>query len=288
MITMPNADSHNARVLQEDNTELAYEFARKFPGYTAENLSEKGVSRRTQSNRLTLVDSYSHTMLAGRSTRLPRAASALSPRTTRLCQPSARTLRSSSAPQPSHRTSSSEGHSRSSSSLAPVLAQDGRDLDVRCLSRLSLILALYASLLAAYLTAARAAWARFLAASSGGSKASLASLLASHVALRLDAVSGLFCATSCTPEKVALALRVAARRLLTSGVLDAATRFALASSLSAARCRLPPWLRRSLTSGLAFTAAIFCLYSGLATVAKRLATTDGKIIGVISPPGVRL
>ena len=26
MITMPNADSHVERVLQEDNTELAYEF----------------------------------------------------------------------------------------------------------------------------------------------------------------------------------------------------------------------------------------------------------------------
>ena len=26
MIAMPNADSHNARVLQEDNTDLAYEF----------------------------------------------------------------------------------------------------------------------------------------------------------------------------------------------------------------------------------------------------------------------
>ena len=25
MIAMPNADSHNSRVLQEDNTELAYE-----------------------------------------------------------------------------------------------------------------------------------------------------------------------------------------------------------------------------------------------------------------------
>jgi len=25
MIAMPNADSHNARVLQEDNTDLAYE-----------------------------------------------------------------------------------------------------------------------------------------------------------------------------------------------------------------------------------------------------------------------
>lgn len=30
MIAMPNADSHTSRVLQEDNTELAYEFARKF------------------------------------------------------------------------------------------------------------------------------------------------------------------------------------------------------------------------------------------------------------------
>lgn len=37
MIAMPNADSHTARTLQEDNTELAYEFARKFPGYTAES-----------------------------------------------------------------------------------------------------------------------------------------------------------------------------------------------------------------------------------------------------------
>merc|ERR1719359_2227190 len=37
------ADSHVSRVLQEDNTELAYEFARKFPGYTAENLDTKGI-----------------------------------------------------------------------------------------------------------------------------------------------------------------------------------------------------------------------------------------------------
>ena len=66
MITMPGADTHVSRVLQEDNTELvrnalahfnththtshhicwlnarfrvaqAYEFARKFPGYTAES-----------------------------------------------------------------------------------------------------------------------------------------------------------------------------------------------------------------------------------------------------------
>ena len=31
MIAMPNADTHMPRTLQEDNTELAYEFARKFP-----------------------------------------------------------------------------------------------------------------------------------------------------------------------------------------------------------------------------------------------------------------
>jgi len=35
MIAMPNADSHNARTLQEDNTELAYEFARKFRSFLA-------------------------------------------------------------------------------------------------------------------------------------------------------------------------------------------------------------------------------------------------------------
>ena len=43
MIAMPNADTHMPRTLQEDNTELAYEFARKFPGYTAENLDTKGI-----------------------------------------------------------------------------------------------------------------------------------------------------------------------------------------------------------------------------------------------------
>ena len=35
MISMPNADSHIPRVLQEDNTELAYEFARKFRTFRA-------------------------------------------------------------------------------------------------------------------------------------------------------------------------------------------------------------------------------------------------------------
>ena len=36
-IALPNANSHTSRTLQEDNTDLAYEFARKFPGYTAES-----------------------------------------------------------------------------------------------------------------------------------------------------------------------------------------------------------------------------------------------------------
>ena len=39
MIAMPNADSHNARTLQEDNTELAYEFARKFRSFLATQIA---------------------------------------------------------------------------------------------------------------------------------------------------------------------------------------------------------------------------------------------------------
>ena len=43
-ITMPGADTHVSRTLQKDDTSLAYEFARKFPGYTADNLSESVVA----------------------------------------------------------------------------------------------------------------------------------------------------------------------------------------------------------------------------------------------------
>jgi len=39
----PNSCTNTARVMQSDDVALAYEFARKFPGYTAENLTEKGV-----------------------------------------------------------------------------------------------------------------------------------------------------------------------------------------------------------------------------------------------------
>ena len=42
-ISLPSTDLHSARTLQEDDTALAYEFARKFPGYTADNLAEKGI-----------------------------------------------------------------------------------------------------------------------------------------------------------------------------------------------------------------------------------------------------
>jgi len=37
------SSSSGSTKLQADDTSLAYEFARKFPGYTAENLSEKGI-----------------------------------------------------------------------------------------------------------------------------------------------------------------------------------------------------------------------------------------------------
>jgi hypothetical protein len=39
----PKSTSNVARTLQSDDVSLAYEFSRKFPGYTADNLTEKGV-----------------------------------------------------------------------------------------------------------------------------------------------------------------------------------------------------------------------------------------------------
>jgi len=42
-IVAPNASSNTAVTLQKDDVSLAYEFARKFPGYTSDNLTEKGV-----------------------------------------------------------------------------------------------------------------------------------------------------------------------------------------------------------------------------------------------------
>ena len=40
---LPQADSHTPKKLQADDVSLAYEFAKKFPGYTAENLAKKGI-----------------------------------------------------------------------------------------------------------------------------------------------------------------------------------------------------------------------------------------------------
>lgn len=42
-VVPPNTSTSTARVMQSDDVALAYEFARKFPGYTAENLTEKGI-----------------------------------------------------------------------------------------------------------------------------------------------------------------------------------------------------------------------------------------------------
>jgi len=42
-IVLPDSESTRDRELQADDVSLAYEFSRKFPGYTAENLAEKGV-----------------------------------------------------------------------------------------------------------------------------------------------------------------------------------------------------------------------------------------------------
>jgi hypothetical protein len=42
-IALANTASSTPRKLQEDDVALAYEFSRKFPGYTADNLTEKGI-----------------------------------------------------------------------------------------------------------------------------------------------------------------------------------------------------------------------------------------------------
>ena len=51
---MPHAESTREKVLQADDVALAYEFAKKFPGYTSSNLSEKGVHEVSQ-RRFVLV-----------------------------------------------------------------------------------------------------------------------------------------------------------------------------------------------------------------------------------------
>jgi hypothetical protein len=43
MVVLPHSNSPVERILQKDDVSLAYEFAKKFPGYTSGNLSDKGV-----------------------------------------------------------------------------------------------------------------------------------------------------------------------------------------------------------------------------------------------------
>jgi len=55
-ICPPMTESNTARVLQKDDVSLAYEFARKFPGYTSQNIAEKGVHE-VQARRVCLIAS---------------------------------------------------------------------------------------------------------------------------------------------------------------------------------------------------------------------------------------
>ena len=55
-ILLPKCESNRQKMLQADDVSLAYEFAKKFPGYTAANLCEKGVHEVAQ-RRFVLVAS---------------------------------------------------------------------------------------------------------------------------------------------------------------------------------------------------------------------------------------
>jgi len=54
MVVLPKSNSSTPRCLQADDVSLAYDFAKKFPGYTAENISSKGVHEVSQ-RRFVLV-----------------------------------------------------------------------------------------------------------------------------------------------------------------------------------------------------------------------------------------
>ena len=43
MIVMPNQKSHAEEVLQEEDVSVAYDFAKRYPGYSAENLTTKAM-----------------------------------------------------------------------------------------------------------------------------------------------------------------------------------------------------------------------------------------------------
>jgi len=53
-VLLPETESNRIKELQADDTSLTYEFARKFPGYTASNLDSKGVHEVAQ-RRFVLV-----------------------------------------------------------------------------------------------------------------------------------------------------------------------------------------------------------------------------------------
>jgi len=53
-ILLPNSESNATKKLQADDVSLAYEFSKKFPGYTSENLADKGVHEVSQ-RRFVLV-----------------------------------------------------------------------------------------------------------------------------------------------------------------------------------------------------------------------------------------
>jgi len=54
MIVLPKSNSANERSLQADDVSLAYDFAKKFPGYTGDNLADKGIHEVSQ-RRFVLV-----------------------------------------------------------------------------------------------------------------------------------------------------------------------------------------------------------------------------------------
>jgi hypothetical protein len=61
-IVMPHCDEATERVLQADDCSLAYEFSTKFPGYTSENLDERGVHK-VDARRFVLLNA-DHPMVA--------------------------------------------------------------------------------------------------------------------------------------------------------------------------------------------------------------------------------
>ena len=53
-VVLPESNTDTSTLLQEDPVGLAYQFAAKFPGYTADNLTEKGIHE-VQARRFCLV-----------------------------------------------------------------------------------------------------------------------------------------------------------------------------------------------------------------------------------------